>query len=537
MLAKLLLPDLAGLELTTIAVDEQMIVLELRLVTSQAACPTCGVLSDRVHSRYTRHPQDLAWAALSVRWHLQVRRFRCRNPVCPRQLFTERLPEVVPPSARRTVRLTEALRDLAFTAGGNAGSHLSAKLGVGSSPSTLLRILRSTRSPAPSAPKVVGLDEWAWRKGRTYGTIMVDLEAHRVLDLLPDCRSEHVADWLRQYPSITVISRDRSGPFATAATAGAPQATQVADRFHLLKNLTETLQRVFDQQRSQLEAVRGVADQPAAAPAGEPSSTPRASAATQRAERRNGRQARYQEVRQLYASGQTRTQIAARVGLSRKTVSRWLNTTAYPAHPGAKRRGRPYGSQLDPFKPYLLERFQAGCHNGRRLYEEIQAQGYRGCDSLVRKFLTVIRRAEGQGTPVPPKPTPRYSIPDLVFFVVRRPEEMTEEHKAVIAQIQAVDEVLRSACELAQSFAVMVRERRAEELQGWLEQADTSGIAAFRTFVAGLRRDEAAVQAALELPWSQGQVEGQIHRLKLIKRAGYGRASFALLRQRVVAAA
>jgi len=537
MLAKLLLPDLAGLELTSIAVDEQMIVLALRLVTSQAACPTCGVLSDRVHSRYTRHPQDLAWAALSVRWHLQVRRFRCRNPVCPRQLFTERLPEVVLPSARRTVRLTEALRDLAFTAGGNAGSHLSAKLGVGSSPSTLLRILRSSGSPAPEAPKVVGLDEWAWRKGRTYGTIMVDLEAHRVLDLLPDCRSEHVADWLRQYPSITVISRDRSGPFATAATVGAPQATQVADRFHLLKNLTETLQRVFDQQRSQLEAVRGVADQPAAAPAGEPSSTPRASAATQRAERRNGRQARYQEVRQLYASGQTRTQIAARVGLSRKTVSRWLNTTAYPAHPGAKRRGRPYGSQLDPFKPYVLERFQAGCHNGRRLYEEIQAQGYRGCDSLVRKFLTVIRRAEGQGIPAPTKATPRYSIPDLVFFVVGRPEEMTEEHKAVIAQIQAVDEGLRSACELAQSFAVMVRERRAEELQGWLEQADTSGIAAFRTFVAGLRRDEAAVQAALELPWSQGQVEGQIHRLKLIKRAGYGRASFALLRQRVVAAA
>jgi transposase len=375
MLAKLLLPDLAGLELTTIKVDEQMIVLELRLVTSQATCPTCGVVSDRVHSRYTRHPQDLAWAALSVRWHLLVRRFRCRNPVCQRQLFTERLPEVVPPSARRTVRLTEALRDLAFTAGGNAGSHLSAKLGVGSSASTLVRILRSTRSPTPSAPKVVGLDEWAWRKGRTYGTVMVDLEAHRVLDLLPDCRSEQVADWLRQYPSITVISRDRSGPFATAATAGAPQATQVADRFHLLKNLTETLQRGLDQHRSQLDTVRGVADQPAAAPAGEPSTTQRPSAATQRAERQAQRQERYQEVRQLHTSGMTRTQIAQRVGLSRKTVSRWLNTTAYPAHPGAKRRGRPYGSQLDPFKPYLLERFQAGCHNGRTFYQEIQAQG------------------------------------------------------------------------------------------------------------------------------------------------------------------
>jgi transposase len=278
-------------------------------------------------------------------------------------------------------------------------------------------------------------------------------------------------------------------------------------------------------------------DQPAAAATSKPSPSARPSAAAQRAERRTQRQARYQEVRQLHASGMTRTQIAQRVGLSRKTVSRWLNTTMYPAHPGAKRRGRPYGSQLDPFKPYLLERFQAGCHNARRLYEEIRIQGYQGCDSLVRKFITVIRRAEGQGTPVATQTPPRYSIADLVFCVLRRPNDMTEEHQTLIAQIEAVDEVLRTACQLAQSFALMVRERRAEDLQPWLEQADTSGIAAFRTFVVGLRRDEAAVQAALKLLCSQGQVEGQIHRLKLIKRAGYGRASFGLLRQRVVAAA
>jgi transposase len=537
MLAKLLLPDLAGLALSNITVDKQTIVLEIQIVTSQAPCPTCGVVSDRVHSRYTRHPQDLAWAALSVRWHLRVRRFRCLNPVCPQQLFAERLPDILPPDARRTERLTEALRQLALTAGALAASRLSTKLGGSSSASTLLRILRSTNLPESEAPKVVGLDEWAWRKGRTYGTIMVDLEAHRVLDLLPDCRSESVAEWLQRYPSITVISRDRSGPFASAAAQGAPQATQVADRFHLLKNLTETLQRVFDQHRSQLDAVRAAVNQPAAAPASEPATTARPSAAAQRAERQVQRQARYQELRQLHASGMTRAQIAARVGLSRKTVSRWLNTTAYPAHPGAKRRGRPYGSQLDPFKPYLLERFQAGCHNARLLYEEIRTQGFAGCSSLVRKFLTVIRRCLGQGTPVPIQTTPRYSIADLVFCVLRRPKDMTEEHQALIARIEASDEVVRTACQLAQTFAVMVRERRAEDLQAGLEQADTSGIAAFRTFVAGLRRDEAAVRAGLELPWSQGQTEGQIHRLKLIKRAGYGRASFELLRQRVVAAA
>ncbi len=351
MLAKLLLPDLAGLELTTITLDGQTLILEARIVTSQASCPICGVASERVHSRYPRHPRDRAWAALCVRWQLQVRRFRGRTPLCSRQLFAERLPEIVPPSARRTARLTQTLRDRAFTAGGNAGSQLSAKLGVASRPSTRLRILRATRRPAPTAPKVGGLDEWAWRKGRTDGTIMVDVEAHRVLDRRPDWRSDHGAEWRQRYPSITIISRDRSGPFATAARAGAPQATQVADRFHLRKKLTETLQRVFDQQRSQLEAVRAAVDQPAAAPAFEPAPAPRPAAAPQRAARRIQRQARYQEVRQRHASGMTRTQMAQRVGLSRKTVSRWLTTTVSPAHPGAKRRGRPDGSPLDPFKP------------------------------------------------------------------------------------------------------------------------------------------------------------------------------------------
>lgn len=176
MLSKLLLPDLAGLELSNISVDEQTIILELQIVSDQASCPTCGMLSDRVHSRYTRHPRDLAWAGLSVRWHLLVRRFRCLNPICPQQLFAERLPAILAPSARRTARLTEALRRVALTTGANTGSRLCTKLGDRSSASTLLRILHSTNFSEPPAPKVVGIDEWAWRKGRTYGTIMVDVE-------------------------------------------------------------------------------------------------------------------------------------------------------------------------------------------------------------------------------------------------------------------------------------------------------------------------------------------------------------------------
>ncbi|NOK88473.1 MAG: ISL3 family transposase [Chloroflexi bacterium AL-N15] len=325
------------------------------------------MVSHRVHSRYTRRLHDLAWAGAAVRWQLQVRRFRCQYLACSQQLFAERLLELVAPAARRTTRLTKLLHQIALMAGATAGSRLSTLLVSGTSTSTLLRILRAAPLPAPGTPQVVGLDEWAWRKGRTYGTIIVALEDHRVLDLLPDCRSEHVAAWRRRYPRRTVISRDRSGPFATAATQGAPHATQVADRFHLLKNLTETLLRVFEPHCSELNNVRRIGDQLTAAPLTEAPPGHRPSAATQPSAGRTQRHLRYQQVRHVYASGMTHTRIAHQMGLSCKTVRRGVRATAYPAHPGAKRRGRPSGRPLDPCKPYLLKRFQVGCHNARRL--------------------------------------------------------------------------------------------------------------------------------------------------------------------------
>jgi transposase len=233
MLLDLLLPD-PTLRVVAVHADEAALYLEVRACSDQAACPLCGQPSQQVHSQYVRQPPDLPWVGTPLRLRLHVRRFRCCTPDCRRQIFTERLPTLLRPSARATLRLEAARQALVLTSGGEAGARLSAHLGLPSSPDQLLRVLQHTPVPDRPTPRVLGFDEWAWRKRRRYGTILVDLETHQVVDLLPDDQRATITAWLQAHPGVEVISRDRSGPFALAATEGAPQARQVADRFHLL---------------------------------------------------------------------------------------------------------------------------------------------------------------------------------------------------------------------------------------------------------------------------------------------------------------
>jgi transposase len=275
----------------------------------------------------------------------------------------------------------------------------------------------------------LGFDEWAWRKRRRYGTILVDLETHQVIDLLPDDQRATITAWLQAHPGVEVISRDRSGPFALAATEGAPRAQQVADRFHLLQNLAQTLQRVFERHSGQLEAVRTRAPDsgnPAmptasgAAPARPaPENTPPALAqssvpAPSGPATRVQRQAQYSEAHRLYRLGWRKQAIAAHLGVVPETVRRWLRSATYQARPGNKGRGRPLGSKVDRYEPYLRQRWAEGCQNGRILYEELVAQGYSGSYSLLRKWL-VDRRVREPGAPLTPPRPRRHSIPDLVL--------------------------------------------------------------------------------------------------------------------------
>lgn len=547
MLAELLLSDWPTLRLDTVQIESDVIKLEIHSTTAEASCPVCGQPSDQVHSRYIRHPDDLALASKQVQWQLHVRRFRCLAPDCPRQIFTERLPEVLGAFARRTDRLAKHLRDIAFSLGGEAGARLAAKEGLQTSPDTLLRLIRDTSLDVTATLHIIGIDEWAFRKGHTYGTIFVDLEQHRVVDLLPDCSSESVTTWLQAHPGIEIIARDRSSPFATAATEGAPDAVQVADRWHLLVNLRDTLERLLEQEPTCLGAAATVPEPPAEPaiettselePVDPPPVTQLTKPEQKRQATRQRRLARYQVVMDLHQRGVKMRAIARQLGLARPTVRRYVAAGAFPEM--AERCKRP--SILDPYLAYLQQRWAEGCHNGAQLYRDIKGQGYTGSKSLVGRWVADQRRGlprkrreaatsnSGKGQP----PVRRWSVRRVAWLLLRAPNALTSDDQAALDRVLEASPAILCAYQLAQDFQKIVRQRASDAFEPWLQEVAGSGVPALQTFAAGLERDKAAVFAALTLPWSNGQTEGQVNRLKLIKRSMYGRANFDLLRLRVL---
>jgi transposase len=540
-LALTLLPTGAGLGLDQVVVDGHAIVLQVRSTAPSTLCPECRQPTRRVHSRYRRTVADLPWGGYTVRLRLRVRRFRCAQAGCRRRVFAERLPAVVAPSARRTARAQEILALIGLHLGGEAGARVVARLGIGASPSTLLRALRRG-APAPRpAPRVVGIDDFAFRRGRAYGTVVVDLEEGAVVDLLPDRAAATVARWLRANPQVGVIARDRSGEYARAAAEAAPAAVQVADRWHLLKNLSEALERLLDRKQRDLRGVVLGATAPPRLPRS-PSDQ-----AVRRA-RRAQRLTRYADVCALREQGLGQRAIARRLRLHRSTVRRFLAADAFPER--APHPLRP--SMLDPYEPHLDRRWAEGCRNGLQLWRELRERGYPGSRKLVARWVQQRRSTPAPTTPTTyrnrPRPAPggddqptsaagrRASSRQLVWLLVRDPERLTAaEHAALTAMREACREI-DAAYPLVREFVRMIRERTPEALGPWFAAVAAAAIPDLRTFAAGLRRDERAVVAALTLPWSNGQTEGHVNKLKLLKRQMYGRGSFGLLRHRLLAA-
>ena len=253
-LLRALLPPTCPVHLNTAIVESETLQVQLTTTAPSACCPRCAVPSTRVHSRYQRHLTDLPWGTLSVCIQLTVRTFVCRTATGARHIFTERLPALVAVSARRTRRLVTALRAIGIALGGNAGARLAARLRLPTRAATLLRRVRTSVVPHAPALPCVGVDEWAWRRGHRYGTILVDLQTHRVVDLLPDRSATTVVAWLAEHPTISVVCRDWSDLYADGIRRGAPQAVQVVDRFHLVQNLRQVLESFLLDHRPALQA-------------------------------------------------------------------------------------------------------------------------------------------------------------------------------------------------------------------------------------------------------------------------------------------
>ncbi len=518
-----------GFEIQSITQSETVLTIAARTDTSSGRCPTCGQGTSHVHSYYTRHPQDLPISGQRVQLLLHVRRFRCLNPQCPRQTFAERLPNV-PVSARQTSRLDTILESIAVVLSGQAGSRLAHQLAMPISADALLRRAKKKAPTSPATPRVLGVDDFAFQRGHTYGTILIDLETHQPVDLLEDRSAETFAQWLRHHPGVQIISHDRSKDYQRGATDGAPEAQQVIDRWHVLKNLREAIERFLSHTQWPEAASEdvGLATSPR---------QKRTSGERVRSEgSRQRRLALYQQVQELYQQGGTILGIARQLHLGHRRVRTFVRSANFPEW------GKPAHtkSAIDPYRPYLQERWQQGCQETGQLWHELQARGFTGSRMIVYRWVQLQKdqptspsaHMQEQANRTSQSMAPRH----LAWLFLRDPEQLEKQEKQTLSLIRKAQHVER-VYELAQQFVPLLKERNAQPLETWLWDCKMSGISDLVTFAQGLEKEGSALHAAFTLPYSNRPVEGKINKLKYIKRSMYGRSGFPLLRQKVLKAA
>ena len=519
---------LSGLRVARVAITAGTIVVHATPARARARCPACHRSSRAVHSHYTRSVMDLPWSDTRVTLHLRVRRLRCRSARCPQRIFCERLPSLLAPRGRRTCRLLQALQAIGRALGGRPGARLAARLRVPASRMTLLRLVRAQSAPVSRTPQVLGVDDWAFRRGRRYGTILVDLEHHRAIDLLPEATAEALATWLRAHPGITVVSRDRGGAYAEGVRQGAPGAVQVADRFHLLRNCADVVERVLRRHGGLVSQV------PTPEASRVPTALLRPDRRASREQTQRATDQRFAAIQSTLARGWTISATARALGLHRHTVQKYRALPQAPERRHTWRRT----SNLAPYQAYLQERWQRSRCTAMGLWREIRLLGYPGAYQNVARFVAVLRKQPGTGELAAPTSeglTPRRAI----GLALRRPQQRTSREAEAVAHVKTLHPELDRAVTLLESFAHLLRHRTDEQplerLMQWESDATTAAIPELGGFVAKLVQDQSAVEATLTQPYSQGQTEGQITRLKLLKRTMYGRANFDLLRQRFLA--
>ncbi len=530
---------------------EQQILLKLSSTQAVAHCPLCHSPTQRVHSRYERTLKDLPVAQFCLKIILSVCKFFCRNDACPRQIFTERLAAVVAPWARRTARFTEHLKEIGLSLGGAAAARLSHQIGYGYSRNSILRLIARLSLPVLTTPKILGVDDFALCKGHNYGTILVDLQQNQPIALLPDRTAQTLEAWLKEHPGVEILSRDRSKTYRAGMDRGAPEAIQVADRFHLLKNLEETLENFFKGQAQtlhkvdseQLQAALTSVSPPLALPSELPSDfqSPKALNRARRLEK-------YEQTHALRQQGYRIDDIAHHLGIGVRTVYTYLSAPTFLERQPTMRN---CGSGLDAYKPYLQQQWRLGRQQTKVLFQEIQQQGYEGSYPTVARFTQQLRQLE----PSKPNPESLNDLPDVpgrgpapavqkacekplsarraAWLVLQHPETLTTDEQKLLNQLAQQSE-LATAITLTQDFVGLVRQRLPEQLDSWLEQSKNSAIKVFQSFAKGLKEDYDAVKNALTLEVSNGPVEGQNNRLKMLKRQMFGRAGLDLLAKRLI---
>lgn len=499
------------------AVDHQEFVDGVLIVTasaraSSAACPSCDRLSHRVHSRYHRRVADLPLGGHAVQLRLATRRFRCDERGCRRRIFAERFGASVSERARRTDRMEGIVHHLGLALGGRPGAVFAERLMLPVSNDTLLRVVRRRAGCRTDPLTVVGVDDWAFRRNHRYGTIICDLERRRIVKLLPDREIGTVAAWLAAHPGIRVVSRDRGGGYGEAAARALPDAIQVADRWHLMENASSSF----------LEAV-SKSMKPIRAALGATAVDPKLLTCAERLQYEGylRREETNAIVAELAANGTSIKEIVRRTGRSRRLVRlivQGQRTDMFRTRQGS----------LDPHLPFLDAQWEAGCRNGAELWRRLRALGFTGSTRVVSEWATRRRRSERMTTAQVRKPP---SARIIARMMTLKRDHLTKAETLIVAAMEQGAPALAEAQTLVDRFQSIVQRKAEADLDPWLQDAGSSLIA---SFARGITKDLAAVRAAVNQPWSNGQTEGHVNRLKLVKRQMYGRANLDLLEARLI---
>lgn len=558
--------SLPGFEVTEVISTQEQLVICASSESVQAECPACHEASQRIHSYYQRSPRDLPVSGQAVQLQLRVRRFRCLNPQCSQQTFAERLPDLVVPTARRTIRLTVLLGVYAIESGGEPGARLLKAGGTKVSPDTLLRLAKVAITQKAAVPSILGVDDFAFRRGLSYGTLLIDWEHHCPIDLLPDRTAETFANWLRTHPGVKWISRDRSGEYARAAQLGAPSAQQVMDRWHVIKNWREALERVVRRVSPRL-SLRQQQLSSTPFPKRKKARTTHEQAVSEASRER--RFARYEQVLECYRQGLPIAQIAKQVHLAHATVYKYLAVESFPER--APRSALPgTGKLLAPYTAYLRKRCEEGCQNAQQLYREIHVQGFSGNPRTVLRWLQAqglfprryeLRQAldnwdhpvekkpqsNSASEEVQPAPVPASqelictveltgqlaSARQLSYLFLKVPSRLQAKDQQVLAFLKQ-DKEIELAYRMTQQLIHLLKSRQGDTAMAWISICSSCAIAELEAFALGLQKEFPAFQAACSLPYNTGMTEGFVNKLKHIKGSMYGRGSFELLRKRVL---
>ncbi len=522
----MLLPHLDSVVIESVADCGAGVVLAVRLGTVGAVCPGCGQGSVRAHSRYERRLADAPIAGRAVQLRLRVRRFFCDNPQCPARTFVEQPAMLAAPRARRTLLLREALTVIAVALAGRAGARLAARLGMRTGRDSLLRLLRALPDPQIGALPVLGVDDFALRRGHVYGTVVIDMISGRPVDLLPDRDSGTLAGWLLEHPGVEVICRDRAGAYAEAARQGAPEAVQVADRWHLWRNLGQAVEKTVTTRRAHLLI---------APPANAEMATAHSAAAVPKVVRTQPEKKIVTRLREQHAAvhklrerGLSTAAIGRQLGLHPTTV-RQLATARTVEELTAKTEQRAH--LVDDHIEYLHRRWNEGERNATGLFREITTRGYQGGELAVQRYLRRFRHGRGHAPMPGPKPP---TVREVTGWIMTHPDRLDPADADRLRQARRHDRDLDRLTRHVRRFATMMSQLQGEDLEQWITDVERDTLAPVASFARNLRRDQDAVQAGLTLPHSSGRVEGTVNKIKMLKRQMFGRARFDLLRTRVL---